>query len=54
MIVMAFQDTEDFKAGFADDESPIIGECDCCGAERALTHCWLGNLETFACEECQS
>jgi len=35
-------------------ESVIIAECDCCGAERALSRCWLGDMETFACEECQS
>jgi hypothetical protein len=35
-------------------ESIIIAECDCCGAEAALTRCWLGEMETFACEGCQS
>jgi hypothetical protein len=34
-------------------ESPIIAECDCCGAKRALTRCWLGDMETFACDECR-
>jgi hypothetical protein len=34
-------------------ESPIIAECDCCGAKHALTRCWLGDRETFACDECR-
>ncbi len=35
-------------------EGVILGECDCCGAFAALTRCWLGEMETFACAGCQS
>ncbi len=36
--------------GHEDDEDQ---ECDCCGKRAVLTRCWLGPLETFACDECR-
>jgi hypothetical protein len=28
-------------------------ECDCCGNRAPVSRCWLGPLETFACDECR-
>lgn len=31
-------------------------ECDCCArrfAQGDLTRCWVGGIETFACDECR-
>ena len=35
-------------------EGEGCAECDCCGEMRAnVSRCWLGPLETFACDECR-
>ena len=30
-----------------------VGQCDCCERMKPLTQCWLGGLETWACDECR-
>jgi hypothetical protein len=31
----------------------VSGECDGCGKYRWLSQTWVGNLETWACDECR-
>ena len=31
----------------------VSGSCDCCGRTEWLSQCWVGELETWACDECR-
>jgi hypothetical protein len=32
----------------------VVAPCDCCNKRDFLEQCWLGGLETWACDACRS
>ena len=44
---------DEWKTTDPADRGPPQADCDCCGKMRRVSQCWLGNLETWACDECR-